>query len=152
MGRRSKATRSRLQNLGEASKSQRTWPEVDIAGDASDVTSDEARDHRDSSGDVAIAAKFRYRSTPKTSDIDEMEKNVVQVACLEEIPQLQILRYVILFLAQKSATYTHYEDMQTVPQDLLLILTRRDFQVLRRRGQTRSTMGIALSLLIWHYH
>lgn len=36
------------------------------------------------------AAKFRYRSTPKTSDIDEMEKNVI--ACLEEIPQLQILR------------------------------------------------------------
>ncbi|KAF8150577.1 hypothetical protein B0H34DRAFT_801519 [Crassisporium funariophilum] len=38
------------------------------------------------------AAKFRYRSTPKTTDIDEMEKNVV--ACLDEIPQLQILRYV----------------------------------------------------------
>jgi len=36
------------------------------------------------------AAKFRYRSTPKTSDIDEMEQNVI--ACLEEIPQLQILR------------------------------------------------------------
>jgi len=56
------------------------------------------------------AAKFRYRSTPKTSDINEMEQNVI--ACLEDIPQLQILRYVILFLAQKSsfkhATYIHY--------------------------------------------
>ena len=54
------------------------------------------------------AAKFHYQSTPKTSDIDKMEQNVI--ACLEEIPQLQILRYVILFLAQKSsfkhATYT----------------------------------------------
>ena len=36
------------------------------------------------------AAKFRYRSTPKTTDIDEMEKNVI--ACLNEVPQLQILR------------------------------------------------------------
>jgi hypothetical protein len=56
------------------------------------------------------AAKFHYKSTPKTSDIDEMEQNVI--ACLEKIPQLQILRYVILFLAQKSsfkhATYTCY--------------------------------------------
>ena len=55
-------------------------------------------------------AKFCYRSTPKTSDIDEMEQNVI--ACLEEIPQMQILRYVILFLAHKSsfkhATYTCY--------------------------------------------
>ena len=55
-------------------------------------------------------AKFCYQSTPKTSDIDEIEQNVI--ACLEEIPQLQILRYVILFLAQKSsfkhATYTCY--------------------------------------------
>src|SRR6266700_1612580 len=43
MGRRSKATQSRLQNLGEAPKSQRAW--VD------DVTSDE---DEDSSGDAAI--------------------------------------------------------------------------------------------------
>ena len=51
-------------------------------------------------------AKFHYQSTPKTSDIDKMEQNVI--ACLEEIPQLQILRYVILFLAQKSFFITCY--------------------------------------------
>ena len=45
MGRRSKATQSRLQNLREAPKSQRT--QVD------DVTSDEDEDS-ESSGDAAI--------------------------------------------------------------------------------------------------
>jgi hypothetical protein len=43
------------------------------------------------------AAKYHYRSTPKTTDIDEMKKNVI--ACLEEVPQLQILRYVQILLA-----------------------------------------------------
>jgi hypothetical protein len=51
MGRRSKATQSRLQNLGEASKSQRT--RVQVASD--DVTSDEdASEDSESSGDAAI--------------------------------------------------------------------------------------------------
>ncbi|KAJ7091617.1 hypothetical protein C8R44DRAFT_550828, partial [Mycena epipterygia] len=37
------------------------------------------------------AAKFRYRTTTKTANIDEMEQNVK--ACLDDVPQLQILRY-----------------------------------------------------------
>ena len=112
MGRRSKAMQSWLQNLGEALKSQRAW--VD---DVTWLTSDE---DENLSEDVAIvdistqsttelnfieqywdAAKFHYWSTPKTSDINKMEQNII--ACLQEIPQLQILRYVILFLAQKSS-------------------------------------------------
>ena len=36
------------------------------------------------------AAKFRYRITPKTNNIIEMEKNVL--ACLDEVPLLQIRR------------------------------------------------------------
>ena len=39
------------------------------------------------------ATKYHYRSTPKTADIDEMERNVI--GCLKEISQLQILRYVV---------------------------------------------------------
>jgi len=35
------------------------------------------------------AAKFRYRKTAKTSNIDEMEDNVK--ACLDDVPHLQII-------------------------------------------------------------
>ena len=51
-------------------------------------------------------AKFHYWSTPKISDTNEMEQNVI--ACLEEIPQLQILRYVVIFLAWKIFLSTCY--------------------------------------------
>ncbi|KIJ36226.1 hypothetical protein M422DRAFT_91105, partial [Sphaerobolus stellatus SS14] len=44
------------------------------------------------------AAKWRYRSTQKTNNIDEMEQNMI--ACLDDIPQLQILRY-----ANRSARF-----------------------------------------------
>ena len=37
------------------------------------------------------AAKFRYRSSPLTSDINAMEKNAL--ACLDDVPLLQIKRY-----------------------------------------------------------
>jgi hypothetical protein len=37
------------------------------------------------------AAKFRYRITAKTSNIDEMEANVK--ACLDDVPLVQIMRY-----------------------------------------------------------
>ncbi|KAJ7169336.1 hypothetical protein C8R43DRAFT_1103535 [Mycena crocata] len=36
-------------------------------------------------------SKFRYRTTAKTSNIDEMEQNVK--ACLDDVPKLQIIRY-----------------------------------------------------------
>ena len=36
------------------------------------------------------AAKFRYRSTARTSDIDAMQRNVL--ACLDDVPLLQIRR------------------------------------------------------------
>jgi len=39
------------------------------------------------------AAKYRYRSTQKTSDMDSMEKNVI--ACLDDVPIQQIHRWVI---------------------------------------------------------
>ena len=52
------------------------------------------------------AAKFHYQSTSKTSDINEMEQNVL--GCLEKIPQLQILRYVVIFLAWKIFLQTCY--------------------------------------------
>lgn len=37
-------------------------------------------------------AKFRYRTTARTSNIDEMEANIK--ACLNDVPRLTILRYV----------------------------------------------------------
>ena len=37
------------------------------------------------------AAKFRYRTSPKTDNIDEMEENVR--ACLDNVPILQIKRF-----------------------------------------------------------
>lgn len=37
------------------------------------------------------AAKFRYRKSPRTNNIDEMEANVKK--CLDEVPQLHILRF-----------------------------------------------------------
>ncbi|KAJ7161599.1 hypothetical protein C8R46DRAFT_1222770 [Mycena filopes] len=36
------------------------------------------------------AAKLRYRTTPKTANIEEMEQNVK--ACLDDVPHLQIIR------------------------------------------------------------
>ncbi|KIJ50097.1 hypothetical protein M422DRAFT_245900 [Sphaerobolus stellatus SS14] len=44
------------------------------------------------------AVKWRYRSTPKTTDINEMEKNVI--ACLDDVPLLQIRCY-----ANRSARF-----------------------------------------------
>ncbi|KIJ42627.1 hypothetical protein M422DRAFT_254072 [Sphaerobolus stellatus SS14] len=44
------------------------------------------------------AAKWRYRTTQKTNNINEMEQNMI--ACLDDIPQLQILRY-----ANRSARF-----------------------------------------------
>ena len=37
------------------------------------------------------AVKWRYRSSPRTANFDEMEKNVLQ--CLDDVPLLQIKRY-----------------------------------------------------------
>ena len=83
-------------------KSQRT--QVD------DVTSDEDEDS-ESSGDAAIV-DIRTGAEHRDGFIifEDYDENVI--ACLEEIPQLQILRYVVLFLAHKFSlkhtTYTHY--------------------------------------------
>ncbi|KIJ28737.1 hypothetical protein M422DRAFT_189388 [Sphaerobolus stellatus SS14] len=44
------------------------------------------------------ASKWLYRSTPKTNDIQAMENNVL--ACLDQVPQIQILRY-----ANRSARF-----------------------------------------------
>ena len=132
---------AQLQNLGEASKSQRAWAhdvtsdeDEDLSRDAAIVDIETGTEHAQKShleelitshGHICDfhpkyhyklnfieqywnAAKFCYRSTPKTSDINEMEQNVI--SCLEDIPQLQILRYVVLFLAHKSSfkhAYTH---------------------------------------------
>ena len=38
------------------------------------------------------AVKYLYRSTAKTADMDAMERNVLE--CLDEVPLLQIRRYV----------------------------------------------------------
>jgi len=38
------------------------------------------------------AAKLRYRSTPKTTDIKEMEANVYYTVFLDDVPLLQIQR------------------------------------------------------------
>ncbi|KIJ26477.1 hypothetical protein M422DRAFT_139805, partial [Sphaerobolus stellatus SS14] len=46
------------------------------------------------------AVKYIYRQTLRTSDISEMEKNVLE--CLDQVPQLQILRY-----ANRSARFLH---------------------------------------------
>lgn len=37
------------------------------------------------------AAKLRYRSSPKTNDIEEMERNIK--ACLDDVPDIQIRRF-----------------------------------------------------------
>ncbi|KIJ89594.1 hypothetical protein K443DRAFT_15961 [Laccaria amethystina LaAM-08-1] len=37
------------------------------------------------------AAKLHYHNSPKTSDIDQMEKNVI--VCLDDVPNLLIQRY-----------------------------------------------------------
>ncbi|KAF8150120.1 hypothetical protein B0H34DRAFT_791403 [Crassisporium funariophilum] len=65
------------------------------------------------------AAKFRYRSTPETTDIDEMEKNVV--ACLDKIPQLQILRS---GLSGPEAAWANkkYHGHRTLPPDMIASL------------------------------
>jgi hypothetical protein len=36
------------------------------------------------------AAKFRYRTTARTANIDEMEQNVKN--CLDDVPKLSIIR------------------------------------------------------------
>ncbi|KIJ42812.1 hypothetical protein M422DRAFT_170684, partial [Sphaerobolus stellatus SS14] len=46
------------------------------------------------------AAKFLYQKTSRTSDIDEMERNVLQ--CLDKVPEIQILRY-----ANRAARFLH---------------------------------------------
>ena len=38
-------------------------------------------------------AKYLYRSTAKTADMDAMERNVLE--CLDEVPLLQIRRYMM---------------------------------------------------------
>ena len=43
------------------------------------------------------AAKFRYRSSPKTNDIEAMEGNIK--ACLDDVPEIQIRRSAALFLS-----------------------------------------------------
>ncbi|KIJ55782.1 hypothetical protein M422DRAFT_151476, partial [Sphaerobolus stellatus SS14] len=44
------------------------------------------------------SAKFYYRSSPRTTDIDEMERNMLQ--CLDSVPLLHIQRY-----ANRSARF-----------------------------------------------
>ncbi|KIJ41750.1 hypothetical protein M422DRAFT_171797 [Sphaerobolus stellatus SS14] len=56
------------------------------------------------------AAKFLYRKTSWTSDIDEMERNVLQ--CLDKVPEIQILR-----CANRAAQFLHpYSQGLTGPQ------------------------------------
>ena len=49
-----------------------------------------AEDLQGSSDESRGAVKYVYRSSPKTSDMDAMEKNVI--GCLDDIPLLQIRR------------------------------------------------------------
>ncbi|KAJ7161695.1 hypothetical protein C8R46DRAFT_1353444 [Mycena filopes] len=52
------------------------------------------------------AAKFHYRTTPKTANIEEMEQNVK--ACLDDVPHLQIIRspnFAGLLLRTTAPTY-----------------------------------------------
>ncbi|KAG1781310.1 hypothetical protein EV702DRAFT_952436, partial [Suillus placidus] len=44
------------------------------------------------------AVKFRYRSSQRTCDMEQMERNVI--ACLDDVPLLQIKRY-----ANRSARF-----------------------------------------------
>lgn len=46
------------------------------------------------------AAKLRYRNTPKTFDIDQMEKNVI--GCLDDVPNLLIQKYIFPFNLNSS--------------------------------------------------
>ena len=48
------------------------------------------------------AVKYLYRSTAKTADMDAMEQNVLE--CLDEVPLLQIRRYVTRRRKHKSST------------------------------------------------
>ena len=61
------------------------------------------------------AAKLNYRTSPKTSSVDEMEANVIR--CLDDVPLVQIQRYAFTVLfplilmtrryANRSARFIH---------------------------------------------
>jgi len=90
------------------------------------------------------AAKFRYRSSPKTNDIAEMEGNIK--ACLDDVPDVQIRRFAIFLIDYHTllSNLSFLSDTRTDQLDLSMH-THRDCQDLRLHGQTVSTMGIALS-------
>jgi hypothetical protein len=91
------------------------------------------------------AAKLRYRISPKTNDIEEMERNIK--ACLDDVPDIQIRRSA-LFSCIFIVFNQLLSDMQTDQLDLSA-RTHRVCQVPRLHGQTGNTMVIAVFRLIF---
>lgn len=90
------------------------------------------------------AAKLRYRSSPKTNDIEEMERNIK--ACLDDVPDIQIRRSASFRASFPCllSNLSFLSDMQTDQLDLS-VLTHRVCQVPRQHGQTGNIMDIGHS-------
>ena len=91
------------------------------------------------------ALKYLYRSTAKTADMDAMERNVLE--CLDEVPLLQIRRYVTKKNKNVEVPLNSITDMRTVLQDSFQHM-RKACQAQRRFGQIGNTMVIGHCLLI----
>jgi hypothetical protein len=88
------------------------------------------------------AAKLRYRNSPKTTDINEMEANMK--ACLDDVPLLQIQRCVIFSFNVGNLTNKFYlsRDMQ-IDQLALSMPIHRARPDRLPFGQTENIMGTA---------
>ena len=92
------------------------------------------------------AVKYLYWSTAKTADMDAMERNVLE--CLDEVPLLQIRRYVMKNKNKNIETPLNWiTDMRTILWDLFQHM-RKAYQTRRRFGQIGNIMVIGHCLLI----
>ena len=91
------------------------------------------------------AVKYHYWSTAKTADMDAMEQNVLE--CLDEVPLLQIKRYVTKKNKNIEVPLNWITDMRTILQDSFQHM-RKACQAQRWFGQIGNTMVIRHCLLI----
>jgi hypothetical protein len=90
--------------------------------------------------------KFCYRSSPKTADMDAMERNVL--ACLDDVPLLQIKQWAfICFAAAKYISDSSLVMLIDLPA--LSQLTPKVYQARRQHGQIGNIMVIGLCLRVW---
>jgi hypothetical protein len=68
------------------------------------------------------ASKYRYRSSPRTANILEMEKNMI--ACLDDVPLLQIIRSILIQYLMLLPLMFCLVDMLTTQQDSLMLILK----------------------------